>query len=68
MSLENHIKRLTKDHRMLDQQIETMEHTGKFDDAELMTLKKQRLQLKDELERLRQLDPDHLPHRSDLRH
>jgi hypothetical protein len=68
MSLENHIKRLTKEHRELDQQIQTMENTGKFDDEELHTMKKQRLHLKDEIERLRHLDPAHLPHKSDQRH
>jgi uncharacterized protein YdcH (DUF465 family) len=68
MSLENHIKRLVREHRELDGQIVTMENTGKFDDEELMAMKKQRLHLKDEIERLRHLDPDHLPHRSDQRH
>jgi uncharacterized protein YdcH (DUF465 family) len=68
MSLENHIKRLVAEHRKLDEQISTMENTGKFDDEELLTMKKHRLHLKDDIQRLRQLDPDHLPHKSDVKH
>ncbi len=68
MSLENHIKRLVKDHRDLDEQIDLMESTGGFDDSDLQYLKKKRLHLKDEIERLRHLDPAHLPHKSDHRH
>jgi uncharacterized protein YdcH (DUF465 family) len=68
MSLDNHIKRLAKEHRELDSRIVLMENTGRFNDEELVQLKKQRLRLKDEIERLLHLDPDHLPHKSDHAH
>lgn len=63
--LENHIKRLVKEHLDLDSEIVRMENTGSFDDEVLTSLKKQRLHLKDEISRLQTLDPAHLPHKSD---
>lgn len=65
MSLENHIKRLTSEHRRLDEEIQHMENTGHFDDTMLNSMKKTRLHLKDEIARLQHLDPRHLPHKSD---
>jgi len=64
MSLENHINRLIKEHRELDIEIEHMENTGQFDDDVLMSKKRLRLHLKDEISRLQKLDPHHLPHKS----
>lgn len=52
MSMENHIKRLINDHRVLDEQINEMESSGHFDDEDLVLKKKQRLHLKDEITRL----------------
>lgn len=57
MSMQNHINRLIKEHRELDQTIEHMESTGHFDDDDLQSKKRQRLHLRDEIERLRHLDP-----------
>lgn len=65
MSLENHIKKLVHDHRLLDEEIVSMESSRSFDDADIVSKKKQRLHLKDEITRLQKLDPHHLPHKSD---
>jgi uncharacterized protein YdcH (DUF465 family) len=46
---ENHLKHLLKEHQTLDNQIDTMEKTGIFNDLKLEDLKKQRLLLKDEI-------------------
>ena len=49
MSIENRIKHLEEEHHRLDKKIDGLESTGVFDDAELSTLKKQRLRIKTEL-------------------
>jgi uncharacterized protein YdcH (DUF465 family) len=49
MSIEKRIKHLEEEHHRLDKKIDGLESTGVFDDRELTTLKKQRLQLKTEL-------------------
>jgi uncharacterized protein YdcH (DUF465 family) len=49
MSTENRIKQLEDEHHKLDKKIDGLESTGVFDDAELSTLKKQRLRIKTEL-------------------
>jgi uncharacterized protein YdcH (DUF465 family) len=46
-------------HRVLDNKIQNMEQTGIFEDARLQEMKKQKLQLKDELRRLVRLQWDH---------
>lgn len=56
MSMENHIKRLVNDHRLLDEKISAMESSGHFDDEDLVLKKKQRLHLKDEITRLKKLE------------
>lgn len=43
------IKHLEEQHHRLNKQIDGLESTGVFDDAELTSLKKQRLRLKTEL-------------------
>lgn len=53
MSIENHIKKLESDHKVLDLKISDMETSGHFDDYELRNLKKTKLKIKDKLERLR---------------
>ena len=49
MSYENRIKHLEEEHHALNKRIDGLESTGVFDDAELTSLKKQRLLLKTEL-------------------
>jgi len=49
MSYQNRIKHLEEEHHRLDKMIDGLESTGVFDDAELTSLKKQRLRLKTEL-------------------
>jgi len=56
---ENRIKHLEESHRILDKQIDGLEKTGTFDDLTMQNLKKQRLQFRDELARLRKLQWEH---------
>lgn len=53
MSLGNHIKKLETDHRELDDKIQAMESSGRFDDGALRALKKKKLRIRDEIEVLR---------------
>jgi hypothetical protein len=53
-SLKHHIKHLEDVHSSLNRQVDTLEKTGKFDDKDIMTLKRKRLHVKDELARCRQ--------------
>ncbi len=52
---ENRIAHLQEAHRVLDKRIDDMEKSGNFDDQNITVLKKQRLQLKDEISRLNKL-------------
>lgn len=52
---ETRIKHLEEMHRVLDNKIESLEKTGIYEDHALQNLKKQKLQLKDELRRLNRL-------------
>jgi hypothetical protein len=56
---ENRIRHLEQMHEALDKQIDGMEKTGKFDDVHLNNLKKQRLQLRDQLAELRRKQYEH---------
>jgi len=56
---ENRIQHLEESHRALDQQIDGLERTGRFDDLHLQNLKKQRLQLRDEIAKLMKLQWQH---------
>jgi len=56
---ENRIRHLEQMHEALDKQIDGMEKTGKFDDVHLNSLKKQRLQLRDQLAELRRKQYEH---------
>lgn len=47
--IENHLKKLEKQHAQLDKKIDAMEQTGIFGDQKLEEMKKQRLHLKDEI-------------------
>ena len=48
--LTHHISHLREKHERLDDQIDAMERSGKFDDTELSRLKKEKLHIKDEIE------------------
>ena len=50
---EGRIRHLEQMHAVLDKQIDGMEKTGVFDDTQLHNLKKQRLQIRDQLTELR---------------
>ena len=56
---ENRIQHLEESHRDLDRQIDGLERTGRFDDLQLQNLKKQRLQLRDEIAKLTKLQWQH---------
>jgi hypothetical protein len=51
---ESRVKHLESEHAVLDKRIDGMESTQVFEDATMETLKKQRLHLKDEIEKLKQ--------------
>lgn len=56
---EGRIKHLELMHETLDKKIDGMEKTGVFDDTQLHTLKKQRLQIRDQLAELRTKQQEH---------
>lgn len=56
---EGRIRHLEQMHAVLDKQIDGMEKTGVFDDTQLHTLKKQRLQIRDQLAELRRRQHEH---------
>lgn len=56
---ENRIRHLEQMHESLNKQIDGLEKTGKFDDTHLNNLKKQRLQLRDQLVDLRRKQHEH---------
>ncbi len=56
---ENRIRHLEQMHEALDKQIDGLEKTGRFDDTHLNNLKKQRLQLRDQLADLRRRQYEH---------
>lgn len=56
---EGRIGHLELMHETLDKKIDGMEKTGVFDDTQLHTLKKQRLQIRDQLAELRTKQQEH---------
>lgn len=52
MSTEAHVAELRKKHENLSQQVEVAQRSPGTSDAEIATLKKQKLQLKEEITRL----------------
>ena len=56
---ENRIKHLEESHRVLDKQINQLLASGQFDDIKIQEMKKQKLQLRDEIRRLNRLQWDH---------
>ena len=51
--LSHHIAHLEIKHRTLDEQIDSLESNGLYEDEELHFLKKKRLSIKDEIESLK---------------
>ena len=56
---ENRIRHLETMHNSLDKQIRGLESTGRFNDATMQTLKKQKLQLKDQISELKKKQWEH---------
>jgi hypothetical protein len=53
MALQGHIQELSEKHKRLEQMIETELSHPDWDDVRVAALKKEKLRIKDELERLR---------------
>lgn len=52
MSVLSHVEELRKKHQSLSDQVEAAQRSPASDDLEIATLKKQKLQLKEEINRL----------------
>ena len=52
MSLSSHLQELRKKHEHLSQEVEEAQRSPSFDDLQLTALKKQKLKIKEEIERL----------------
>ncbi len=50
LKVEHHVKVLEDRHRTLNKTIDTLEKVGNYSDFQLEVMKKQRLQLKDQIE------------------
>ena len=58
MSMQSHLAELEKKHRALSEQINDCQAHPATDDLQVLELKRRKLLLKDEIERLRQSDHD----------
>lgn len=58
MSMQSHLAELEKKHRALNEQIDDCQAHPAVDDLQVVELKRRKLLLKDEIERLRQNDHD----------
>lgn len=56
--IEHNLRELEQHHHALDKQIAGLESTGRFDDAQLQHLKKQKLHLRDQIEELKRKNED----------
>lgn len=52
MNLSSHLQELRKKHQDLSMEVETAQRSPAFDDLEITALKKQKLKIKEEIERL----------------
>ena len=52
MSLSSHLKELRNKHDTLSQEVEQAQRSPAFDDIQLTALKRQKLKIKEEIERL----------------
>lgn len=57
MSLQSHLAELEKKHKALDDQIHDCQAHPAVDDLQVVELKRRKLLVKEEIERLRQGDP-----------
>ncbi|MDA8587145.1 YdcH family protein [Rhodobacteraceae bacterium] len=55
MSMSSHLQELRKKHQNLSTEVEAAQRSPAVDDLEITDLKKQKLHLKEEIERLSQL-------------
>lgn len=58
MKMETHLKRLLDKHLSLDKEIQHAKHFSSTDDFRLHEMKKQKLRLKEEIERLKLFSDD----------
>ena len=56
MSMQSHLAELEKKHRALEQEITDCQTHPAVDDLKILELKRKKLQVKDEIERLRHND------------
>lgn len=59
MPLQNHLVELERKHQALDREIQSVKAQPSGDDVRLAELKRRKLQLKDEISRLRRPDSVH---------
>ena len=52
MSMNAHIQELRKKHQHLSEEVEVAQRSPSFDDLQITALKKQKLKIKEEIERL----------------
>ena len=52
MTLSSHLQELRKKHESLSEQVELLQKSPGFDDLQITELKKQKLRLKEEIQRL----------------
>lgn len=57
MPLQNHVTELERKHRALEREIQDALNSPSLDDTRLAELKRKKLQLKDEITRLKNSDP-----------
>jgi hypothetical protein len=59
MSLQGHIVELQRRHEALEKEIEQEQHYPQFDELKILELKRKKLQIKDEIAKLRQEETLH---------
>lgn len=52
MSMSSHLQELRRKHQNLSQEVDQAQRSPAFDDIQLSSLKKQKLKIKEEIERL----------------
>jgi len=52
MSMSSHLQELRRKHQHLEQEVDQAQRSPAFDDLQLSALKKQKLKIKEEIERL----------------
>jgi hypothetical protein len=59
MSLQGHIVELQRRHEALEREIEQEQHHPQYDELRILELKRKKLQIKDEIRKLRQEETLH---------